>query len=355
MGFTELGLMRDTIDDTTREYLLEVNEASLRATDLVRQILTFSRQVEQEPKPLMVQLVVNEALKLLRSTLPSSIEIQTDIQKHTRPVIADPTHIHQVIMNLSTNAMHAMEPDGGLLAVEIHETEILENNATEVELMPGTYLKMRVTDTGCGIEMEDIERIFDPYFTTKDIGEGTGLGLSVVHGIIEDCGGKITVKSSAETGTSFTIYLPTVESSAAELVEEQDAILPRGQEHILVVDDEPFIRKLCKSILIKQGYRITTANNGKEALELFKRQPDAYDLVLSDVMMPKLRGESLAKQLMKLKSEQPVMLMTGYAEKLRRDELLGHGVMGLLQKPITRRTLICEVRDVLDKAVKKNR
>lgn len=349
VGFTELALMKEAAHTATHDYLIEVHDASLRATELVRQILTFSRQVDQEPKPLMVQLIINEALKLLKSTLPSMIKIEKDIAKNTKPVLADPTHIHQVIMNLSTNAMHAMEPDGGTLTVEVRQVERSTLDLPDRDLPEQEYIQIKVSDTGCGVSKDFQEKIFEPYFTTKEIGEGTGLGLSVVHGIVEDCSGKIYVDSILGEGTTFTIFLPAVNKPFAALVDEGMSYLPEGSEHILVVDDEPFIRKLCTSVLKKQGYEITVANDGQHALDIYREHPENFDLILSDVMMPGIRGDNLAKSILQINPIQSIVLMTGYAEKLRMDELKSLGVTSLLQKPVTRKTLVFEVRAALDR------
>ena len=352
IGYTELAMEITRDSATTQEYLEEVHQAGHRATDLVRQILTFSRRTEMDLAPLDIRIIIKEALKLLRSTLPTSITIQQHIDKNLDQVLADPTQIHQIIMNLCTNAGHAMEPHGGTLEVRLTQCDFTAISALPAaDLAPGTYLRLDVSDTGCGMPPEIMASIFDPYFTTKDLGVGTGLGLSVVHGIVKDYGGDISVRSTVGKGSTFTILFPSVKMQSDEHRQNVKEILPKGSEHILLVDDEPPILKLVGELLTNFGYRVTSENDSRLAFERFKERPDAFDLVLSDVTMPKMTGDRLARKILAIRHDIPIILCTGYSRLVTEQTFESIGVRALLPKPVVRSKLLTEVRRLLDEPI----
>ena len=336
-------------DSRLQQNISEILKAAERAKNLVRQILTFSRKKDQEVTPVQVGLVVKEAMKLLRASIPATIEINTTIKTESDTVLADPTQIHQILMNLCTNAAHAMGEKGGVLEVDL-SGETLEFSVIRGghRLKPGGYVKIRVSDTGQGISPENMERIFDPYFTTKDIEKGTGLGLSVVHGIVTNYGGKIAVESELGKGTVFSIWLPAVKSRKPDLL-KQEKELPRGTEKILVVDDEKEIVDSLGLMLKKLGYEVTTRTSSIEALEAFRSNPGKYDLVITDMTMPNMTGKDLVKALLDINPEIPVVLCTGFS--LQVDESIADeiGISAYIMKPVIMGDIATTIREVLDK------
>ncbi len=347
LGYAELAKGKAK-DSTITEYLDEIYTAGVRATDLVRQILTFSRRRNTEMQPLQVPLVVKEALKLLRSTLPASIKMKTLIAREVDPVLADPTQIHQIVMNLCTNASHAMEPDGGTLTVTIDQVTpeplFFEQHPG---LTTGSYLRLQVGDTGCGIAPAILSSIFDPYFTTKELGEGTGLGLAVVHGIVKEYGGEILVDSVPEQGTMFTVLLPVTNKVVFDLEAAKDDQVLTGTERILLVDDERSITGLYKKFLAFHGYRVTTFNDPLLALDAFKADPMAFDLILSDVAMPEINGDKLAQQMLALRPNLPIVLMTGFSQHMTEATAKNLGCRTLMLKPLPKNLLLVKLREIL--------
>jgi PAS domain S-box-containing protein len=349
LGYADLALAEAAGDAKLSDYLREIHDAGDRATDLVRQILTFSRRGTTELKPLMIDLIIKEALKLLRSTLPSTIDIVQRVSPNLDPILADPTQIHQIIMNLCTNASHAMTPAGGQLSVTLEQKELGADFFRRfVDAQPGSYLQLCVRDTGCGMTPEIMAAIFDPYFTTKDLGEGTGLGLAVVHGIVKEYGGDIRVRSKPEQGTTFELYFPTIRAASTRPQADEALHLPGGNEHILVVDDEPSILKVTEQLLRKLGYRVTTAPDGKPALALFSKDPNAFDLVITDITMPHMTGDRLAKAILELRPDTPVILCTGYSRLIDEAQAESIGIAALMIKPVGKTTLAVELRRLLD-------
>ena len=347
-GYTELSL--DENDPEKRsQNLKQVRSGAERAKELVKQILTFSRRTEQERQPLQVALVIKEALKMLRSSIPTTIEIKQDIASNAT-VLADPTQIHQVIMNLCTNSYHAMRETGGTLAVSLGEIEIREEDEGYGVLVPGRYLKLEVSDTGGGISSDIQDKIFEPYFTTKKIGEGTGLGLAVVHGIVNSHNGHITVYSEPGKGTTFHVYLPLIEEKAAELP-VKDAIaahLGKG-ERILFVDDEAQIREVGYQLFSMHGYQVTTFSNGVQAWEEFQDHPGQFDLVITDMTMPYMTGAELAQKILGIRPAMPIILCTGQSELINREKALAMGVCDYLVKPVLRHDYLSAIHQALDK------
>jgi len=349
-----LGNAELAIDDIpewspARFNLKEIRTASMRAKDVVRQLLNFSRKANQELKPTKIIPVVKDALRFLRATIPTSIEIRQNIQDTSDTVLADSTQIHQVILNLGTNAFHAMEETGGILEIGIKNVVFNQVAATPYsDLIPGKYVQLTVSDTGQGIAPEIRERIFDPYFTTKEIGKGTGMGLSVVLGIVKGHGGAISVDSEPGKGTGIRIFLPMVEREAVtEFVAEEK--LCTGNENILFVDDEESLADLGRMSLEKMGYRVTATARPAEALELFSSKPDQFDLVITDMTMPQMTGDRLAKEIMKIRPDMPIIICTGYHEKITEKKSLETGIKALLLKPVSINNLAKSVRKVLDK------
>jgi PAS domain S-box-containing protein len=350
-GYTELAMMRAKNDLKLTEDLDEVRQAGRRAKDLVKQILTFSRKTEQEKQPLQLSLVVKEALKLLRSSLPSTISFKQNIVSSST-VLADPTQIHQIVMNLSTNAYHAMKEKGGILGISLQDIDInSEDPVLGIDLMPGKYLQLEISDTGSGMDKDTCSKIFEPYFTTKEKGEGTGLGLAVVHGIVQSHNGHINVYSQLGEGTTFHIYLPRIPEKHSESAKKEKEIPTQGHyEQIMFVDDEEKIINMASEIFKEYGYKITTFINSSDALHDFENQPDKYDLVITDETMPGMIGTEMAKKMMTIRPDIPIILCTGYSATINRERVLEMGIKEYVQKPIVMSRLVNNVKKILDKA-----
>jgi PAS domain S-box-containing protein len=347
VGYVELARMQAKDDPELSEYLGQVGEAASRATELVRQILTFTRKTEQQKMPLQVSSVVEEALKLLRSSIPTSIEIRQEIATQAL-VLADSTRIHQVVMNLCTNAYQVMEGTGGVLAVSLKETEIPQGNILGDEISPGRYVVLAVSDTGCGMDKETQEKIFDPYFTTKETGKGTGLGLAVVHGIVKDHQGVILVDSEPGKGTTFQVYLPVTEDLKHAAHAKQEETTPtKGHEHILFVDDEELICRMAKKFLARYGYAVDVCSNGRDALFVIEQDLKAYDLLITDMTIPGINGKELAKKVLALRPDLPVILCTGYSSLIDREEATRIGIRGYMEKPLVMYDLVGKIKEVL--------
>ncbi|MBW1988003.1 MAG: PAS domain S-box protein [Deltaproteobacteria bacterium] len=332
-----------------RQCLDQVLKASHRAKDLVRQILDFSRQASRERKPIPLAPVIREAVKLLRGVLPAAIQIQESIDPDAGVVSADATQVHQVIMNLVTNASQAMWEHGGKLSVTLSNVEFSENQPLpDPDLEPGPYVVLSVTDTGCGMEAQVMERIFEPYYTTKARGEGSGMGLSVVYGVVKSHGGGISVKSRPGEGTTFEIYWPRVYEPAADQKGDVLSGLPGGKEHVLFVDDDESITGSVKLVLEFLGYKVTALSSSVDALDLFMSDPHGFDAVITDQTMPKLTGVELIKSMQGVRPELPVILCTGYSQSLDPAKARELGVSGFLMKPVQSRDLAELLRQVLD-------
>ena len=348
MGFT--ALVEESLPEGSpnRENLQEVLKSGERAKNLVRQILAFSRRGDQERKPVDIAGIVKEAMKLLRATIPPTIEICQNIDPECGQVRADATQIEQVIVNLCTNAYQALEDTGGLLEVSLTRVEVSPEDArAHPHLQQGPHVKLTVSDTGPGIDAAIVERIFEPFFTTKGVGEGTGLGLSIVHGIVTAHGGAISCRSEAGKGTSFFVYLPRLGEAAAGEREHSEAP-PKGAEHILFVDDEESITRLAQQMLPALGYRVTVRTSGIEALEAFRAAPTGFDLVITDLAMPQLSGVDLARKLTEIRPDVPVLLCTGLREQIPRDGLHEIGIRGCVMKPFGMPDLAGIIRRTLD-------
>jgi len=351
LGYAEM-LMEDVPEDNSlKSGINQIYTGALRASELVKQILTFSRQEKGEIKLMKLQPVIKEALQLIRSTIPTTIEIKQKIQNNCGAVKADPTQIHQIIMNLATNAYHAMEKTGGKLNVNLEEIKLDKNDIINLGIKPGTYICLTVKDTGKGMNKKITEKIFDPFFTTKEKGKGTGMGLSVVHGIVKNLDGAIQVYSEPGKGTQFKIYFPEENSFIKDVIFPDNDDKPTGTEHILLVDDEDSIVKMEKKMLERLGYQVTSHTSSIKALDSFRTNPDKFDLVISDMAMPNLSGDKLAVELTRICPEIPILLCTGFSETLSEEKARSLGINGFLWKPIKMKDLSRKVREVLDENI----
>jgi len=312
--------------------------------------LAFSRKSQSEVKPLQVHVILKEALKLMRASLSVNIEITIDAVDTGDVVLADATQLHQIVVNLCTNAAHAMEQSGGVMSIEL-EPVVLQDVDVGVysDLQPGRYVRLTVRDTGMGIESQNISRIFEPFFTTKDVGKGTGMGLAVVHGIVKSLKGDIKVYSEQGRGTVFHVLLPALEeevsASAAVMTDP-----PQGHESVLLVDDEPALLQVGASMMRSLGYQVTAVQKPSEALELFIRDPNAFDLVFTDQAMPGLSGFDLAQQVLELRPDIPIILCTGYSDLVTEEAALAAGIKAFVIKPLSRLKIGETIRRVMEEA-----
>ena len=348
-GNVELAL--DTVPESNpaRFNLDEIRTASWRARDVVRQLLSFARKTSYERKPIKIIPVIKESIRLLRATIPTTIEIRQNIKKDINDtVLAEQTQIQQVLINLITNASHALGETGGIIEIEIQNIILKENSfSSTFDLIPGNYLKITVSDTGQGILPDVIDRIFDPYFTTKGIGKGSGMGLAVVHGIIKSHNGAISVESNIGKGTTFIILLPVIEKEAVEHAEPVE-LFPTGSERILFVDDEEAMTYVGKYRLEGLGYHVDTTTNPVEALELFHANHNQFDLVITDMTMPQMTGDRLVKEILKIRPDMPTILCTGFSENMDEKKAKEIGACQYIEKPFNRSVLASMVRKALD-------
>ncbi len=329
--------------------LQAVLKSSHRAKDLVGQILAFSRQNELNLMPVQISSIVKEALQMLRASLPTTIEIQRHVEVTDAIVNANPTQIHQVLMNLCTNAAHAMREKGGALGVSLRRVQLnRQNNANHRDLSPGVYLELSVSDTGHGIPGNQMNRIFDPYFTTKEAGDGTGLGLAVVRGIVRAHGGAVTVESTPHKGSIFHVFLPEVYKEITAKSEISEPLLT-GKETILFVDDEQALVTMSKQMLELLGYKAVIRTSSIEAFELFQHDPHRFDLVITDMTMPNMTGKQLAQKILEIRPDIPVILCTGYSEQITEQSARQLGIRAFVMKPLVMRDIANTIRKVLDK------
>lgn len=346
IGFTEMCLERVT-EVVTRRRMEQVLKAGIRGRELVRQILTFSRKSGHERSPVSMRLIVDDTVNLLRASLPSTIEIHCSVTTRSDVVLAEPNQLQQVLMNLSTNAAHAMAGEPGTLTIALSEFSFaLPMDAPHPDLKPGTYVRLSVHDTGAGIDRSVLDRIFDPFFTTKKPGEGTGLGLSVVHGIVRGHGGAVTVESEPGKGATFHVFLPRADTTSGD-VDALEPKAPVGRERILFVDDEPALVEMGREVLESLGYQVTATTDPLDALRMFREQPDAFDLVITDQAMPHTTGMHLAKELIALRGDLPVILSSGHTD-LDREAASRNGIRAVVSKPLTRAETARSIRAVLD-------
>ena len=347
IGFTELAKDRALKGSRQEHHLLRVMEAGLRGRELVKRMLTFSRKTEQKKELLQLGSVVKEAMKLLGASIPSTITIRVKVGNDSGLVLADPTQMQQILMNLCTNAAHAMREKGGILNVELSDFSLSPSEGNPHGISPGLYMKLTVRDTGPGIPPEIMGNIFDPFFTTKKPGEGTGLGLSVVHGIVRQHDGYITVESGPGKGSAFTVYLPKVAGVGPTETAREDAI-PTGNERVLFVDDEEALTAMGQELVEGLGYRVTTRTSSIDALATLEADPNAYDLVITDQTMPDMTGIELAEAVLAVRRDMPVILCTGFSHTVDTDQARAAGIRAFAMKPLTKREIAETIRRVLD-------
>ena len=345
IGFSEMASARVSDNPRVAQHLKRIFQAGVRARELIKQMMTFSRKAEQEKKPLQLSGVVREAMRLLRASIPTTISIRFNIRSESGLILGDPVQIEQVFLNLCTNAAHAME-NGGVLNVDLSDFSISKSHRNPASIRPGSYMKLDVRDTGIGISPDIIDKIFDPFFTTKKPGEGTGLGLSAVHGIVLQHEGYITVESVPGKGSTFTVYFPKIaETMLHEAASEQP--IPTGTERVLIVDDEEALAEMGQEILEELGYRVTAKTSSAEALSLFRAGPDQFDLIITDQTMPELTGVELAREIMAIRQDIPIILCTGFSRLVDVDSAKELGIRALAIKPLTKREIARTLREVL--------
>lgn len=350
LGYASLAMDEVDPDSTIWEYLDQVTKAGQRASDLVKQVLMFSRQTDQEHRTVMLQPLLKEVLKLLRGTLPTTIDIQHEIDDSCGQVLANPTQLHQVLLNLGTNAYHAMKGRPGVFSIALEERAVPEQESeANPDLSPGRYACIEVSDTGHGMDAATLERIFEPYFTTKAPGEGTGLGLSTVHGIVRGHRGVLRVQSAVGKGTTFEILLPISQTGQVEAdgqsVEEHDV---RGTERLLVVDDEETLLAVMQKTLSRLGYDVTVCTSSVQALEILRNTPKGFDMLVTDQTMPMMTGIELAKEVASLRPEFPVILCSGLSMTLNEAAARRHGIRRFLMKPLAAKRLAAHIREVFE-------
>ena len=353
IGLTDMAVQDLPEGNITRDDLKEVLQAAHRAKELVKQILAFSRQSGEERSPVFLHVVVREALQLLRASLPANIEIIDSINVHTSAILANSTQIHQVVMNYCTNAAHAMRKKGGRLEVRLEDVIVTETILDSMpRLQPGKYVKLSISDTGHGMESKLLERIFDPFFSTKGPGEGTGMGLAVVHGIVSDHGGAVDVKSIPGKGTVFFTYFPGIDAAKATNKLES-TVIPSGTERILLVDDEETILRFGEVALERLGYSVKSFSQPDIAIQYYYQHHKSIDLIITDQMMPKMLGTDLARAVKEVKPDIPVILFTGFSRQNVEDENEDLMIDMVVMKPLIAKELAQAIRTLLDSGVKK--
>ncbi|HPZ09093.1 MAG TPA: PAS domain S-box protein [Candidatus Eremiobacteraeota bacterium] len=356
LGYTESMLLRSPRDRIMQNNLTEIRNAAQRAINLIRQILTFSRKSEVKRMPLQIEPIVKETLKLIKRLLPPSIEIKENIKSDLVWIMADPTQIQQILINLCTNAAQSMNKKTGSIEVTLDNLNIdCTNTDLYKNIKPGIYLRLTVSDTGVGMSPEILERIFEPYFTTKKTGEGSGMGLSVIHGIVNTYGGEITVESEVDKGTVFNIFLPSIELDNELRDNEGEKIPFKTGEKILFVDDEeePVVR-IIQQLLEQMGYEIIIKRSSTDALSMFYKEPDEFSLIIADELMPKMRGTQMAEEILRIKPNMPVIIITGYGELINIEKVKAMGIREVLIKPLTLENLVNVIRKILNEEYNKS-
>ena len=349
IGYTELAMDDIPPENPARKSLEEVLKAASRAKELIQQILTFSRRNGRERSPIRVPMIIRETLKLLRASIPTTIDISADLEENCSPIMANPTQMHQVVMNLCTNAYQAIRKTGGKIQIRLGEVNIgYEEMAQRIGIKMGPHLHLVVQDDGVGMDASVLERIFEPYFTTQEPGKGTGLGLSVIHGIVKNHGGFITVESRPGQGSSFHVYLPTIDEMAQDIEVEIHATETGGGERILLVDDEEQIVAMEKQLLEKLGYQVTACASSSEAWTVFSARPDQFDLMITDMTMPHMAGDRLSEKILDIRPNLPVILCTGYNDMIDADKALAMGIRKFVMKPLEKNELSRAIRSALE-------
>jgi signal transduction histidine kinase/CheY-like chemotaxis protein len=360
IGYTELAIDDIPEKNKTRTHLEKVLESANRAKELVKQILTFSRKSEEKKKPVLLGEIVGEVHNLLQSTLPSTIEIRLNIEKNLDPVMANSTQLHQVLVNFCTNAAHAMREKGGTIEINLKEVNLEPRTGNPIDTVgsinldlfkEGKLQQLTVRDSGHGMDAETKKRIFEPYFTTKKFGEGTGMGLALAHGIIKSHGGEITVDSEPSKGTTFHVYLPVTTKKMEPVIDEIESI-QGGCERVLFVDDEPELAEMAKEMLENLGYQVVSKTSSVEALEIFRTNSTKFDIIITDQTMPQMTGIQLSMELRHLGADIPIILCTGYSESVNEKNFKSHGINAFVMKPIDTKEIARVIRTVLDSVEK---
>jgi two-component system, cell cycle sensor histidine kinase and response regulator CckA len=350
IGYTQLACQELSLESTPRQDLQESLKAANRAKDLVKQILTFSRPTDQERRALALEAIIQEGLKLLRASLPATIEIRPHIAEGLGLVAADPTQIHQVLVNLCANGAQAMANGSGTLEITLQPVAVEKTELARLpDLRPGPYLKLSVRDNGTGMPNSVVKRIFEPYFTTKEKEKGTGLGLAVVHGIVKSHQGAIEVESEPGAGSVFHVYLPVIEEKIPPPDLQPLQEMPTGQETILLIEDEAPLVKVIQRLLTSLGYRVVACTDSTEAVTIFTREPARFDLVISEMTMPKMAGDAVAARILALRPTMPIILCTGYSEPMSMEKVEELGIKKFVHKPVELTELATIVREVLDR------
>lgn len=348
LGYADMALEEIPSWSPAHNQIKEVVKAGTRAKNLVRQILAFSRKEQQHREPVDLAALIIEVVVFLRATIPTTIDILLDLAPDCGNILGDQTQIHQVLMNICTNASQAMETEGGTLAITLREVTLGEEPRSPVaNLKPGSYLRLDIGDTGGGIHEKHLERIFDPYFTTKEFGKGSGMGLAVVHGIVKSHDGVIRAVNNPDRGTTFSLFFPRIKAPVQQ-VETEEIPSGTGSERILIVDDEPSIVKMLGIVLSRNGYTVQTLTSSTKALEIFRANPAAFDLLLTDMTMPDLTGDTLALAIRQLRPDIPIILCTGYSSRIDEEQARKMGVQAFLMKPVNLKELETTVRQLLD-------
>lgn len=351
IGYTEISLEELTPEDSIHHNLNTILRSGLRAKELVQQILAFSRQEKQELKPLRIQPIINETLRLLRSSIPAQVSLQKEIDTECGPIMANPVQVHQILMNLLNNAFHAMKNSPGDLYIRLKEKTLTTPVPAKYSgLKPGKHVVINVQDSGIGIKEDVIDKIFDPYFTTKKLGEGTGLGLSVIHGIVKDYQGIITVDSVVGEGTSFSIYIPGLEEQVEQKKLTPAHNIPTGNENILIIDDEEYVALTLSYIMESLGYQVTVINDSRDAVCYLEDKSNLVDLIISDLVMPDFSGLELAHKIKDVRPELPVIICSGYGNQVSQEEYQKAGVEAYVMKPVLKQDLATKVRLLLDQS-----
>jgi signal transduction histidine kinase len=348
IGFAELAKDRALKGSRQEHYLQRIFEAGIRGRELIKQMLAFSRKTEQDVKAIRLSSIVDETVKFLHASIPSTINIRVDVQSESGLILGDQVQIQQVLINLCTNAAFAMRDTGGILDIVLKDFNISPSHVVPQGINPGPYMELMVHDSGTGIPSHIKNRIFDPFFTTKDVGEGTGLGLSVVMGIVRQSGGWITVESEPGKGSTFMVYFPRADGGSPAKVEYSEDTLPTGSEHILFVDDEEALAELGEEILEDLGYKVTCRTNSREALALIRLDPSRFDVVITDQTMPELTGFDLAREIMVIRPDMPIILCTGFSHTINKEAAKTSGIKAFAMKPLTKREIAKTIREVLD-------
>jgi signal transduction histidine kinase len=348
LGFTEMAI-EDVTDPEVERSLQNVIKAAMRARDLVKQILVFSRKTNYVRSPLFVSPLIKETVQLLRASIPSTIEIKLDIAASWDRILATPVEVQQILMNLATNASLAMQDKGGTLEISLTDIDFQpDSSLLGPEVLAGEYLQLVVKDAGVGMTPDVMKRVFEPFFTTREVGKGTGMGLAVVYGIVKDLQGTITVESTVEVGSTFRVFLPKVQVETLE-EEAHTAQTSGGAETILFIDDEEMLTEWGQAALERLGYTVIAVNSGKEALNIFSSDPSRFHLVITDHTMPGITGIQFARELLKLRPDIPIILCTGHSETVSPDIAKEAGIMEYLMKPLAKQELAEAIRRVLDK------